>query len=382
MDFALSAEQEKLKDAVTRMAREALGAELVRRDREQQFDHAGWRRCAEFGLHGLPVAEAYGGRGADPVTTLAALEALGYGCRDNGLSFALGAHLWGCVSPLAAFGSEALKKRLLPGLCAGERIGALAVTEAEAGSDAYSLRTRAERRGDRYVLTGRKTFVTNGPIADAILVLATLDPAKGIGGMAAFLVEKGTPGLRAGPAVEKMGLRTVPMGAIELEACAVPLENRVGAEGGGLALFSHAMEWERGFILGAAAGAMQRVFEACRAHARSRRQFGQPIGAFQLVSSRLVDMQLRLDAARLMLYRVAWLKASGRRALAEAAAAKLTVSEAWVQSCADAMQIHGGYGYLTEAEIEREMRDALASRLYSGTSEIQRQVIAHWIGVG
>jgi hypothetical protein len=177
-----------------------------------------------------------------------------------------------------------------------------------------------------------------------------------------------------------MGLRTAPMGELTLVDCEVPAENRLGAEGAGLALFNHAMEWERGFILASAVGAMQRTLERCRRHVRRRRQFGKPLGAFQLVATKLVDMHLRLEAARLLLYKVAWLKSLERSAVMEAAAAKLYISEAWVRCCEDAIQLHGGYGYLTGGEVERELRDALASRLYSGTSEIQRLVIAQWLG--
>ena len=178
-----------------------------------------------------------------------------------------------------------------------------------------------------------------------------------------------------------MGLRTAPMGEVRLDDCAVPEDARLGAEGGGLALFSHAMEWERGLILAPALGTMQRLLERSRARARERRQFDKPIGHFQLVSTKLVDMQLGLEAARLLLYKVAWLKSQGRSALMEAALAKLAVSEAWVRACQDALQLHGGEGYLSETGIERELRDALASRIYSGTSEIQRQVVAHWMGL-
>lgn len=381
MDFTLTEEQLRIKESFARFARAELNHAMPNRDREQVFNRSGWKRCAEIGVHGLPLPRRYGGRDADPVTTMLALEGLGSGCTDNGLCFAINAHLWGCAFPIHTFGSDEQKDRFLPDLCSGEKVGALAVTEREAGSDAYSLKTVAKLRGNRYLLNGSKIFVTNGPIADVILVLASVDPGKGAHGISCFLVEKGAPGLRIGPAVEKMGLRTVPMGELFLENCEVAVANRLGREGAGLAVFNHAMEWERAFILATALGAMQRLLERCREYARSRRQFGRPIGAFQLVSTRLVDMLVRLETARLLLYRVAWLKATGQRATMEAAMAKLYVSEAWVASCQDAMQIHGAYGYLSESELERELRDALASRLYSGTSEIQRQVIAQWMGV-
>jgi alkylation response protein AidB-like acyl-CoA dehydrogenase len=369
-----------LKEAIARFAAASLNEDVVRRDREQIFDTAGWRRCAEMGIQGLSIPTRYGGQNADPVTTALALEALGYGCRDNGLTFALGAQMWGCSSPILAFGTEDQKQRFLPRLCSGEWVGALAMSEPEAGSDAYSLKATAELREGRYILNGRKIFITNGPISDLILVLATVDASKGSFGISAFAVEKHAPGLAMSQAVDKMGLRTVPMGELSLRDCPVPIENRIGKEGGGLALFNHAMEWERGFILAPAVGAMHRQLERCREYARTRRQFGQPISAFQLVSTKLVDMQMRLEAARLLLYRFSWLKSGGRSAVMEAALAKLYISEAWVQSCQDALQIHGGYGYLSDTEVERELRDALGSRLYSGTSEIQRQVIAKWLG--
>jgi alkylation response protein AidB-like acyl-CoA dehydrogenase len=364
------------------MAHAELGRDLRARDRDGRFDAAGWKQCAKAGLQGLTLAERYGGRGADALSAAIAFEALGYGCADNGLNFALGAQLFGCAMAIEAFGSEEQKRRILPPLASGEKVAALAMSEAEAGSDAYSLRASAERRGKGYVLNGRKIFVTNGPIADVVVVLATVDAQKKAHGVTAFLVEKGMAGFKPGGAVEKMGLRTAQMGEIALENCALGEEQRLGKEGGGLALFQHAMEWERTLILAPALGAMRRILERCRARARERRQFGRPIGAFQLVATKLVDMQLRLEAAQLLLHKAAWLKAQGKGVAVEASMAKLATSEAWVQCGQDAIQIHGAEGYLSDTEIERELRDALASKLYSGTSEIQRDVIAHWMGVG
>lgn len=382
MDFSLTRDQIKLKSDVAEFARAELGTDLIARDRAQQFDRAGWDSCGRQGILALPIPREWGGRGEDAVTAVAALEGLGYGCRDNGLWFAINAHLWGCSIPVLTFGTDAQRRAYLPRLGSGAWIGALAMSEREAGSDAYSLKTLARREGDHYVLNGSKLFVTNGPVADLMLVLATVDPARGARGITAFLVERGTPGLEIGPTVEKMGLRTVPMGELHLQDCTLPAAQRLGEEGGGFGIFAHAMEWERGFILAGAVGAMQYTLERSRKYARSRRQFGKPIGGFQLVSSKVVDMQMRLETSRLLLYTVATLKAAQRPAILEAAMAKLHISEAWVQTCQDAMQVHGGYGYLTETELERDLRDALASRIYSGTSEIQRQIIAQWLGLG
>lgn len=382
MDYALDKQQQQLKSDTAAFAAAELNTDLVRRDRDQHFNRDGWNRCAAQGLLALPVPREWGGRGADAVTVVAALEGLGKGCRDNGLWFAINAHLWGCTIPVLTFGTDAQRRAYLPRLGSGACIGALAMTEREAGSDAYSLQTRALRDGGDYVLNGSKMFITNSPVADLVLVLATLDPARGARGISAFLLERGTPGLEFGPALEKMGLRTVPMGEVHLRDCRVPASQRLGEEGNGFAIFAHAMEWERGFILAGAVGAMESLLERTRQYARRRRQFGKAIGAFQLVATKIVDMQMRLEMSRLMLYKVATLKAAGKPAILEAAMAKLHISEAWVQSCQDALQVHGGYGYLTETELERELRDALASRLYSGTSEIQRQIIAQWLGLG
>jgi alkylation response protein AidB-like acyl-CoA dehydrogenase len=382
MDFSPTARHAALREAIVKMAQAELGRDLVGGGRAGRFDAAGWKHCAKAGLQGLTLPEQYGGRGADALDAAIAFEALGYGSRDNGLNFAIGAHLFGCAMPIAVFGSDEQKQRFLPGLASGEKIAALAMTEADAGSDAYSLRASAARRGKGYVLNGRKIFVTNAPLADLVVVLATVDAAKKAHGVSAFVVEKGTAGLKCGTAVEKMGLRTAQMGAVDLEDCVVGEENRLGREGSGLAFFQHAMEWERGLILAPALGAMQRTLEACRVRARSRQQFGKPIGAFQHVATKLVDMQLGLESARLLLYKAAALKAHGKSAAMEAAMAKLAASEAWVRAAQDAIQIHGGEGYLTATEVERELRDALAGKLYSGTSEIQRDVIAHWMGVG
>jgi len=381
MEFSLTSAQTERQRRIREWAERSLNDDLEARDRTQTFNRDGWRASAQLGLLGLVAPSRFGGAELDPVSTMSALEALGRGSRDNGFNFALNAHLWGCVNPLAAFGTEEQKLAYLPRLTSGEWIGALAATEREAGSDVFSLQTRALRRDDAYMLAGHKMLITNAPVADVLLVLATLDPGRGAFGLTAFLVERGTPGLRVSERVDKMGLSTAQMGEVVLDGCAVPARNRLGPEGGGLAIFNHIMEWERGFIMAFAAGAMERQLEACLAYARERRQFDRPIGQFQAVAHRLVDMRVRWEASRLLLYRFAWLKREPRAALAEAAITKLAVSEAWVRSCEDAMRIYGGYGYLTETGVERELRDALGSLSYSGTAEMQRQIVARWLEI-
>jgi hypothetical protein len=381
MDFAWTDEQRQLREAVAELARKELNQGLRERDREGVFHREGWRRLAEFGVHGLPIPPEYGGMGADALTTVGVLEALGHGCRDNGLVFSINAHMWTAEIPLLHFGSEAQKRRYLPRLVSGEWIGGNAMSEPGSGSDAYALATTAERRGERYVLNGSKVFVTNGTVADVVVVFATVDKAKGAQGVSAFLVERGFKGFGVGRKMEKMGLRTSPMAELFFDDCEVPAENRLGKEGAGSGLFTHSMTWERSCILASAVGSMQRLLEVSVAYARERRQFGKPIGSFQLVASKIVDMKLRLETARALLYQAAWQRSRGRSIFLEAALAKLHISESWVRCAEDALQIHGGYGYMEEYEIERELRDAIGSRLYSGTSEIQRTIVASLLGL-
>lgn len=381
MDFAWTDEQMALKNAAVAFARATLSAGTLERDRSAEFSRAIWRKCADFGVQGLPIPEAYGGVNADLATAMLTMEGLGYGGRDLGLLFALNAQLWSVQMPILAFGTEAQKSRYLPGMCRGELIGAHGMSEPGSGSDAYSLRTRAERTAEGYVLNGSKTFVTNAPVADLAVVFATLDPAKGMWGITAFVIEKGTPGFRVGGPLEKMGLRTSPMAELFLEDCRLPEAARLGPEGAGARIFNHSMEWERSCILATQVGAMERQLEECIEYARQREQFGQPIGKFQSVANRIADMKVRLETSRLLLYQAAWLKSAGKPATMQAALAKLYLSESFVQSSLDAIRIHGGYGYMSEFEIERDLRDAVGGTLYSGTSDIQRTIIARLLGL-
>ena len=381
MDFSWTEEQLALKRGVIEFAQRELNADLIESERAGIFSREKWLKCARFGIQGLPILEEYGGTGADILTTMLVMEGLGYGCRDNGLIFGLNAQLWSVQLPLATFGSEAQKKTYLPRLCSGELVGAHGMTEPDSGSDAYKLRTLARRENGGYVLNGTKTFVTNAPVADLAVVFATVDPNQGLGGVTAFLVENGTPGFTIGRDLDKMGLRTAPMAELIFQDCYLPEGNRLGSEGAGASIFNSSMEWERSCILASHVGAMQRQLENCVRYARERRQFGQPIGNFQSISNRIADMQVRLETARLILSKVAWLKKIGKSAVMEAAIAKLYLSESFVQSSLDAIRIHGGYGYMTEFEVERDLRDAVGGTLYSGTSDIQRMIIARWLGL-
>jgi alkylation response protein AidB-like acyl-CoA dehydrogenase len=381
LDFSLSADQQELKSAAVEFARRELDKDLAERDAAGEFSPEAWRACAKFGIQGLPIPAELGGAGADILTTVLVMEALGYGCHDNGLIFSLNAQMWSLQLPLVKFGSPEQQRAYLPGLISGDLIGVHAMTEPDSGSDAFSMRTRMERRGDDYVLNGTKLYITNAPVADVVLVFA-VDPGKPkMAGISAFLVEKGTPGFSVTRGLDKMGLRTSPMGEVVLDDCVVPASSRVGREGAGMAIFNSSMTWERSCILASAVGAMQRQLEECVEYARVRKQFGQPIGKFQAISDKVADMYLRVEAARLMIYQVAWLGQQGKSVLAEAAAAKLFTSEAWIASSLDAIQIHGAYGYMKESGIERDLRDAVGSTIYSGTSEIQRVILARMLGL-
>jgi alkylation response protein AidB-like acyl-CoA dehydrogenase len=255
------------------------------------------------------------------------------------------------------------------------------MTEPGAGSDAFALSTTATGQEDDFVLNGSKIFITNAPIADVFVVFASTDRSKGWAGLSAFLVEVGTRGLSISEPFDKMGLRTSPMGELNFDDCRVPGANMLGRPGTGMAIFDYSIDWERSFILASAVGTMQRELEQCITHAKTRRQFGAHIGSFQAVSHRIVDMKVRLDAARMLIYQMAWLKSEGRPAKLESSIVKLYLAESWVQSSLDQIQIHGAYGYMTEAGLERDLRDAVAGRIYSGTSEIQKNLIAHHLGL-
>ncbi|MBT8241052.1 MAG: acyl-CoA dehydrogenase family protein [Acidimicrobiia bacterium] len=381
MEFGLTSEQEALRTSTVDFAQSLKTMDLVHRDAAQVFDRELWQQTAGFGLLGPFVSPDYGGRGLDLVSSVIMLEALGYGCADNGHTLAVNAQLWAVHAPLVRFGSDEQKQRYLPGLVAGTLLGADGITEIDAGSDAYSMKTIAEETTGGYRITGHKSYITMAPMADFVIVFATTDPSLGRWGIDAFLVDTDSPGLVLGENRAKMGLRTVPFGDIVLEDVFVTEDARLGPKGAGASIFNHVMNYERGFIFASHVGAMQRQLEAAISYASTREQFGEPIASFQSVSNRIVDMQMRLETSRLLLYRAAWLMDTGQDAQMAAALAKLQISEAFVTSSIDSIRTHGGIGYLTEAGVERDLRDAIGGVLYGGTSDIQRRSIAHILGL-
>jgi alkylation response protein AidB-like acyl-CoA dehydrogenase len=382
VDFGLTEDQRALRTRVIAFARDRLGHSAAADERSGTFPWKDWRACAGHGVLGWPVPAAYGGSGLDPLTTMIALEALGYGCRDNGLVFAINNHLWGCVIYLLEHGSQEQKDRYLKPLCDGSLIGAHALSEPEAGSDMLSMTSTARREGDHYVLNGTKWFVSNAPVADVFVTFArTSERGSAQQQLSAFLVTTDLPGVTKVRDFAKLGLRSTPMGAVQFSETPVPAENLIGQEGAGYSVFSSTIEWERAFIFASHVGAMQRLLESSIDHATSRRQFGRPIGSFQGVSHQIAEMKIRLELARLILYQVGWLKREGRMALLESTIAKIFISESLVQTALGAVQVHGARGYLEDWGIERELRDALGAPIYAGSSSVQRGILAELLGL-
>ena len=381
MDFSLTPQQDQLRDTIVRFAHNELNRDLIERDQAAAFPHDLWRSCAELGLCALPFSEEYGGSGYDHLSTVIAVEALAYACHDSGLVHALLAHL---VSgrALETFGSPELKQRHLPAVCSGEKILAQGATEADSGSDLFSMRTRAVPDADGFVIDGAKMFVSNGPVADLILVLAVTNlERKGFGAHSMLLVERDRSGFSSGRAFPKMGLRTLQNSELVFDACRVPAANLVGKLGQGSIIFTEVMDWER-IIFGAChLGTLRRILEACIAFAKERKQFGKQIGKFQAVSSKIARMKMNLELGRLMVHKAAVMKDRGTRAPLEASTVKIFASESLRSAAIDAVQIHGASGYMTETQIERELRDSAASTIYSGKVELNTEIIARLLGL-
>ncbi|MCE7081107.1 acyl-CoA dehydrogenase family protein [Streptomyces sp. ST2-7A] len=375
-----TADQRALRDGL-RPWLDAINGDHIERDARAEFPEEHWRTLAETGILGLPIDPRWGGLGLDLPTTLYVLEGLGEYCRDGGLSFSAATHLVSTGIALQRFAPQPLRERWLPGICSGTRIGAHAISETEAGSDALAMRTTARRDGDHYVLTGSKSFVTNGPVAGLFVVYARTAPEGGPLGITAFLVEGDTPGLDRGAPIAKMGLRTSPMCELFLDDCRIPADHVIGRPGGGFLVLDHIMKWEILCSFAITAGEMRHRQDRCLEHARNRRQFGRPIGSFQAVSHRIVEMETGLRTARKWLFDTARDFAAGENVTTDIAITKLLVSEHNLSSALAAVQLFGGNGYTAEYGVEQDLRNAVAGTIYSGTSEIQRNRIATMLGL-
>lgn len=354
----------------------------VERDEEGAFPWDKWKLIQETGILSLPFDERWGGLGQDIVTTMFLLEGLGEGCRDGGLSFSVTTSICSTGVPLEQFGTDDQKKRYLPGICSGDVIGAHAITEAGGGSDAMKMLTKADRDGDEFVLNGSKTFVSNGPVADVIVVYARTRPDAGALGITAFLVDRDTPGLSVGKPMKKMGLRTSPLSELFFDDCRIPASRVLGRVGGGFMVLDFVMKREILFSFIVNVGEMQHRLDRCVEYAKTRVQFGRPIGSHQSIANRIVDMKIKLETSRKWLYDTGERLMAGENVTVDLAIAKLLTSESNVESSLSAVQIFGGHGYMTEQGLEKDVRNSVAGTIYSGSTEIQYNRVASMLGLG
>ena len=381
MDLKLTEEQEMVRKMARDFAQKEVAPIAAEMDEKGEVPFENIKKMGQLGLLGLTAPEEYGGGGADTVSYVVALEEIAKACASTAVVMAVQNSLVNYA--LARFGTEEQKRKYLTPLARGEKIGAYALTEPEAGSDAAAIRTRAVRDGDEYVINGTKHFITNGGFADIVILYATVDPSKGYRGITAFIVEKGTPGFSTGKEESKMGIRATNTCELIFQDCRVPVANRLGDEGQGFKIALSALDAGRIGIGAQAVGIAQAAYEAALEYAKTRVQFGQPIAQLQAIQWMLADMATRIEAARLLVYKAALAKdeaqKTGARFSKEAAMAKLFASETagFVTDCA--LQIHGGYGYMKDYPLERYYRDARITRIYEGTNEIQRLVIARSI---
>jgi len=379
MDFSWNKEQLALKEKVIQFS-QTLNDDLLERDKQGCFSAEQWQKCAEFGILKLFMSPEFGGDGHDLLTSVLAMEAFGYGCRDNGLTLALNEQIWSIQQPLLMFSDAQQKQKYLPAICSGELICSLAISEESAGSDALSMKTTAQKVDGGYLLNGRKSFIGLATISGISLIFASTNREAKEWGISLFLVDCSAEGFTTIPR-DKMGTRTNPLGDLVLENCFVPEENRIGSEGAGMSIFNQTMDWERSFILASYVGAMEYQLEQSIQFAKKRQQFGQAIGNYQSVSNRIADMKSRLEIARLLLYKQAWQKQNEHLNALDTAVANLNISESFFQSSLDAVRVHGARGYLSEFGIERDLRDAVGGVIYAGTSDIQRNIIAKLLGL-
>ena len=379
MDLELTDEQRMIQNVARDFAEKELRPIAGIIDREARFPRETVRRMGELGLMGICVPEAWGGSGGDAVGYTVAVEEVSRGCASHGVIMSVNNSLY--CAPVWERGTDEQKRRFLAPFASGAKLGCFSLTEPEAGSDATNQNTRAEREGEIYVLNGRKIFVTNGREAHAALVFAQTDPDRAHHGISAFLVEKGTPGFTVVKTEEKLGIRASDTAEFLFENCRVPVADRLGDEGEGFKIALGSLDGGRIGIAAQAVGIAVAAYDASLAYARERKSFGVPIGEHQMVQWMLADMATAIEAARLLTRRAAFLEDRGLPFGPEASMAKLFASEMAMRVTTDAIQVHGGYGFITEYPVERHFRDAKITQLYEGTSQIQKLVIArHLLG--
>jgi len=374
MDLDLTAEQKLIRDTARGLATNEIGKAAAQIDREHRFPREIIAKLGELGMLGVAVPERWGGAGMDNVSYALAVEEISRGCASTGVIMSVQNSL--VCDPILHFGSDAQKQRWLPDLASGKRIGCFALSEPDAGSDAAAQKATAVQRGSDWVLNGTKNFITNGPVSDVVLVFAMTDPARGNRGISAFVLASDSPGVKFGPPDDKMGIRGAPSSQIFFTDCALPEDALLGAVGDGFKIAMRTLDGGRIGIGAQAVGIARAAFEDATKYALERKTFGQPIAEHQAIQFKLADMCTEIDAARLLVWRAAVKKDAGARHTTESAMAKLFASEVANRAAKEAVQVYGGYGYLTDFPVERHFRDAKITEIYEGTSEIQRLVIA------
>jgi butyryl-CoA dehydrogenase len=374
VDLDLSPEQTLIRDTARELATKEILPKAAEIDREHRFPREIIARLAELGLMGVAVPEEWGGAGMDTVSYALAMEEISRACASTGVIMSVNNSL--VCDPLLHFGTEAQKKEWLIPLAHGQKLGCFALSEPDAGSDAAGLKTMARKQGDRYVLDGTKNFITNGPVADVAILFAVTDASKAHKGISAFIVPTNSTGLTMGRPDDKLGIRGAPSSQIFLSDCSLPMESLLGAEGDGFKIAMHTLDGGRIGIAAQAVGIARAAFEDAAHYSLQRKTFGQPIAAHQAIQFKLADMCTEIDAARLLIWKAAVKKDSGGRCSTESSMAKVFASEVANRAAKEAVQIFGGYGYLTDFPVERHFRDAKITEIYEGTSEIQRLVIA------
>ncbi len=374
MDFRLTDDQQLLRQTVREFAEAEIRPHVREWDDAQHFPSELVPKLAALGLMGVQFPEVYGGAAMSAIDYCLCIEELAR--VDPSVSLSVAAHNGLGPAHIAMFGTEAQKQKWLVPLARGEKLGAWALTEPNAGSDAAATRTTAAREGECWVLNGAKTFITHGASADVMVVMAVTDRTRGAKGISAFVVERGTPGFLAGRKEDKLGMRASETTEVRFEQCRIPIAHLLGEEGQGFINALQVLDAGRIGIAALSVGLAQGAFEAARSYALARRQFGQAIASFQAIQWKLADVATRIEAARLLTYRAAYLKDRGRRTTLESAMAKLYASETAVRAAEESVQIHGGYGFVKDYPAEKYFRDVKLTTIGEGTSEIQRLVIA------
>jgi alkylation response protein AidB-like acyl-CoA dehydrogenase len=372
IDFSFTPQEQLLREQIIDFSKANFNAGIQERDRLELFDRSLWSRAGELSLQGLTIPTEFGGLGLGIISTVSALEALGYGCEDNGLSFAIGAHLLACVIPIWLYGSDDQKEEYLAKLSNGTWIAANAITE-EAGSNVFEMNATAFEKDGGYTIEGKKKFISNAPVADVALTYLSTDKTKKLGGTSCFLLKR--EDFQSSEPIKKMGLRSCLMGDIELNNAVIGSDRMLGKPGAGLMIFNKSMIWERIGLSAIHLGTLQRLLENTLSFLKGRERSGNSLSKYQAITHQLANIKAQLTGARWATYFAAWCLENKENADLYASVSKLQTSELYKSSCMTLLQVHGAIGYTDEHEMERNLRDATSSTLYSGSSEIQRNLI-------